>query len=57
VRHGHAEANPIAEVERPAINRREGSTLAFSKAGAAKLLNMPAEDTIDNVALLSKHKS
>jgi site-specific recombinase XerD len=30
VRHGHAEANPVAEVERPAINRREGSSLAFS---------------------------
>lgn len=46
VRHGHAEANPVAEVERPAINRREGSTLAFSKADAAKLLNTPPEDTV-----------
>jgi integrase/recombinase XerD len=36
VRHGHAEANPVTEVERPAINRREGSTLAFSKVDAAK---------------------
>ena len=34
-RHHHVENNPVADVERPAINRREGSTLAFSKADAA----------------------
>jgi len=33
-------------VERPAINRDEGSTLAFSKPQARKLLDAPAEDTI-----------
>jgi site-specific recombinase XerD len=49
VRHGHAEANPVAEVERPAINRREGSTLAFSKTDAAKLLVTPPEDTIEGL--------
>ena len=49
VRHHHVETNPVAEVERPAINRREGSTLAFSKADAAKLLNTPAEDTIEGL--------
>src|SRR6202789_1539817 len=49
VRPGHAEGNPVAEVERPAINRREGSTLAFSKVDAAKLLNTPAEDTIEGL--------
>jgi integrase/recombinase XerD len=49
VRHGHAEKNPVAEVERPAINRREGSTLAFSKTDAAKLLITPAEDTIEGL--------
>jgi integrase/recombinase XerD len=46
VRHGHAARNPVGEVERPAINRDEGSTLAFAKAQARKLLDMPAEDTI-----------
>src|SRR5436190_3687672 len=46
VRHGHAARNPVGEVERPAINRDEGSTLAFSKAQARKLLDLPAEDTI-----------
>src|SRR6266852_3855836 len=46
VRHGHAARNPVAEVERPAINRDEGSTLAFAKAQARKLLDAPAEDTV-----------
>src|SRR5271155_2948114 len=46
VRHGHAARNPVGEVERPAINRDEGSTLAFSKAQARKLLDAPAEETI-----------
>jgi integrase/recombinase XerD len=36
-------------VERPAINRRKGSTLAFSKADAAKLLNTPAEDIVEGL--------
>src|SRR5271170_339919 len=49
VRHHHVEMNPVADVERPAINRREGSTLAFSKADAAKLLITPAEDTIEGL--------
>jgi integrase/recombinase XerD len=49
VRHRHVESNPVAEVERPAINRREGSTLAFSKADAARLLNTPADDTIEGL--------
>ena len=37
VRHGHAARNPVGEVERPAINRDEGSTLAFAKAQARKI--------------------
>jgi integrase/recombinase XerD len=41
-RHGHAARNPVGEVERPAINRDEGSTLAFAKAQARKLLDLPA---------------
>jgi integrase/recombinase XerD len=42
VRHGHAARNPVADIERPAINRDEGSTLAFSRAQARKLLDAPA---------------
>jgi integrase/recombinase XerD len=36
VRHDHAALNPVGEVERPAINRDEGSTLAFAKAPAPR---------------------
>src|SRR5882762_4338697 len=46
VRHGNASRNPVGEVERPAINRDEGSTLAFAKVQARKLLDLPAEDTV-----------
>lgn len=46
VRHGHAAKSPVAEVERPTINRDEGATLAFSKPQARKLFDLPAEDTI-----------
>lgn len=49
VRHNHVEKNPVSEVERPAINRREGSTLAFSKADAGKLLDTPLADTLDGL--------
>jgi integrase/recombinase XerD len=46
VRHDHAARNPVGEVERPAINRDAGSFLAFAKAQARKLLDLPREDTI-----------
>jgi integrase/recombinase XerD len=48
-RHGHLGKNHVAEVERPNINREEGTTLAFSKAQANKLLNSPADDTVDGL--------
>ena len=43
VRHGEAARNPVGEIERPAINRDEGTTLAFAKAQARKMLDAPAE--------------
>ena len=46
VRHSHAPRNPVGEVERPAINRDEGASAAFSKAQARKMLDLPSEDTI-----------
>ena len=46
VRHGIATRNPVADVARPTINREEGSTLAFSKAQARKLLDAPEADTV-----------
>jgi integrase/recombinase XerD len=46
VRHGHAARNPVGEVERPAINRDEGATLAFSKAQAREIFDAPRDDAI-----------
>ncbi len=46
VRHGAATRNPAVDVRRPAINREEGSTAAFSKAQARRLLDAPAADTL-----------
>jgi integrase/recombinase XerD len=46
VRHGATARNPVADVTGPAINRDEGSTSAFSKAQARKLLDVPPDDTL-----------
>jgi integrase/recombinase XerD len=46
VRHGSASRNPVVDVARPSINREEGSTAAFSKAQARKLLDAPSPDTL-----------
>jgi integrase/recombinase XerD len=46
VKHGAANRNPVVDVDRPAINREEGSTAAFSKSEARKLLDAPPEDTL-----------
>ena len=56
VRHGAATRNPVVDVERPNINREEGSTLAFSKAQARKMLDAPPSNTLAGLrdrALLS----
>ena len=49
VRHGHAAKNPVREIERPAINRDEGTTAAFSKAQARQLLDAPSDDTVEGL--------
>ena len=46
VRHGTVSRNPVVDVARPAINREVGSTAAFSKAEARRLLDAPAPDTL-----------
>jgi site-specific recombinase XerD len=46
VRHGAATRNPVVDVTRPAINREEGSTAAFSKVQARRLLDAPPADTL-----------
>jgi len=45
IKYGYARRNPVADIERPAINRTEGTTLAFSKADARKILDLPPNDT------------
>jgi integrase/recombinase XerD len=46
VRHGVVARNPVVDVERPSINRAEGSTAAFSKIQARKILDAPPDDTL-----------
>jgi integrase/recombinase XerD len=49
VRYVYAAKNPVSEVERPAINREQGTTLAFSKADARKLLDLPDDKTLEGL--------
>jgi integrase/recombinase XerD len=49
VKHGRAGRNPVVDVDRPAINRDEGSTAAFSKIEARKILDAPSADTLANL--------
>ncbi len=46
IKHGAVDRNPVRDVERPPINRREGFTPAFSKAQARRLLDAPSADTV-----------
>jgi integrase/recombinase XerD len=46
VRYGTATRNPVVDVARPVINREEGSTAAFSKVQARRLLDTPPTDTL-----------
>ena len=41
VKFGIVEMNPVRDVERPAVNRREGMTLAFSQKQARSILDAP----------------
>ena len=45
IKYGAADRNPVRDVERPPINRREGFTPAFSKAQARRLLDAPSTGT------------
>jgi integrase/recombinase XerD len=47
VRHGHMTKNPVTEIQRPAINREEGTTLAFAKQDARKMLDLPDPETLE----------
>ena len=41
--------NPVRDVERPVVNRREGMTLAFSQKQARAILDTPREDKMIGV--------
>ena len=43
---GAATRKSVVDVERPTINSDKGSTAAFSKAQARKILDAPADDTL-----------
>src|SRR5258706_3824067 len=38
--------NPVRDIERPVVNRREGMTLAFSQKQARSILDAPEPDTL-----------
>lgn len=46
---GALKLDALAEAFRPAINRRNGTTLGFSKLDAGERLNAPAEDTFEGL--------
>jgi site-specific recombinase XerC len=46
IKYGVVEQNPVRDVERPAVNRREGMTRAFSQKQARKILDAPNPETV-----------
>ena len=49
VRHGVVAANPVRDVDRPRVSRRQGKTLAFSRRQARRLLDAPSPHTIQGL--------
>ena len=49
VKFGAVDANPVRDVERPAINRREGMTAAFSQEQARAILDAPDPETVQGL--------
>jgi site-specific recombinase XerD len=49
VRHQVVRANPVREVVRPQVSRRQGKTLAFSRRQARNLLDVPSAYTIQGL--------
>ena len=43
------DANPVREIRRPRVNRRQGTTLAFSPAQARRLLDAPDDTTLQGL--------
>src|SRR5689334_23085806 len=49
VKFGVVDMNPVRDVERPAVNRREGMTLAFSQKQARSILDAPDANALHGV--------
>lgn len=49
VRHGVVAQNPVREVVRPAINRRQGKTLAFSRRQSRAILDAPQPRSVQSL--------
>jgi site-specific recombinase XerD len=49
VQYGAVATNPVRDIERPAVNRREGKTLAFSQQQARAILDAPPADTVQGL--------
>jgi len=49
VNYGAVATNPVRDIQRPSINRREGKTLAFSQQQARAILDAPPLDTVQGL--------
>ena len=49
VAHRAADANPVRDIKRPRVNRRQGTTRAFSAKEARKILNAPDPSTLQGL--------
>ncbi len=49
VAHRAAHSNPLRDIKRPRVNRREGTTRAFSSKEARKILDAPDPSTLQGV--------
>lgn len=49
VAHGNAEPNPVRDIKRPRVNRRQGTTSAFSAKEARKILDAPDPNTLQGL--------
>jgi integrase/recombinase XerD len=49
VAHRAADANPVRDIKRPRVNRRQGTTRAFSSKEARKILDAPDPSTLQGL--------
>jgi integrase/recombinase XerD len=49
VAHRAADVNPVRDIKRPRVNRRQGTTRAFSTKEARKILDAPSSETLQGL--------